>query len=206
MGEIRVRGCLLRTAQLGCQHLPGYRSGADHCYDRKPTQRPFVEVVHEHSRHTRGTQAPGVLQPVARRHGAALMQGIDPWIEREYRHAAAAMLPSFSPVELVKDRPGFGQTVRPVKGSIVASPVLAAYDPDPDYFFHWFRDSAVIIDALRLIRADGSVAAPKALEYFHDFVEFSLSLLTLDGHALVSSSAWRAGVQADFEKFVRPDD
>jgi glucoamylase len=125
------------------------------------------------------------------------------WIEQQYRRAVAGMLPSLSAVGIVKQRPGFGQTIVPKKGSIVASPVLAAYDPDPDYFFHWFRDSAVVIDALRLLRADGSLAAPTALDYFHDFVEFSLSLLTLDGNALVAASAWRAGVQADFEKFVR---
>ncbi len=130
---------------------------------------------------------------------------LDQWIERQYRLAAAHMLPSLSAVSVVKHRPGFGQTVTPKKGSIVASPVLAAYDPDPDYFFHWFRDSAVIIDALRLIRADGLISAATALEYFHDFVEFSLSLLSLDGRALVTSSAWRAGVQPDFAKFIRTD-
>jgi glucoamylase len=134
-------------------------------------------------------------------HGAQLGQ----WIERQYRHAAAAMLPSLSAVSIVKHRPGFGQTVTPKKGSIVASPVLAAYDPDPDYFFHWFRDSAVVIDALRLVLADGGITSAAALEYFHDFVQFSLSLLTLDGRSLVASSAWRAGVQPDFAKFVRTD-
>jgi glucoamylase len=127
------------------------------------------------------------------------------WIERQYRYATTAMLPSFSAVNIVKHRPGFGQTVRPKKGSIVASPVLAAYDPDPDYFFHWFRDSAVVIDALRLVLADGGITAAAALEYFHDFVQFSLSLLTLDGRSLVSSSGWRAGVQPDFAKFIRTD-
>jgi glucoamylase len=127
------------------------------------------------------------------------------WIERQYRCAATAMLPSFSAVGIVKHRPGFGQTVTPKKGSIVASPVLAAYDPDPDYFFHWFRDSAVVIDALRLVRADGGITSAAALEYFHDFVQFSLSLLTLDGRSLVSSSGWRAGVHPDFAKFIRAD-
>jgi glucoamylase len=127
------------------------------------------------------------------------------WIERQRRYAATAMLPSLSAVSIVKHRLGFGQTVIPKKGSIVASPVLAAYDPDPDYFFHWFRDSAVIIDALRLMRADGLVASTAALDYFHDFVHFSLSLLAVDGSSLVTSSAWRAGVQPDFAKFIRTD-
>ncbi|HVW69084.1 MAG TPA: glycoside hydrolase family 15 protein [Steroidobacteraceae bacterium] len=133
------------------------------------------------------------------------MDGLDRWIERQYRHAAAAMLPSLSAVGIVKHRPGFGQTVTPRRGSIVASPVLAAYDPDPDYFFHWFRDSAVVIDALRLLAADGSLSRAAALEYFRDFLAFSLSLRALDGRALVAAPAWRAGVQADFEKFVRSD-
>jgi glucoamylase len=133
------------------------------------------------------------------------MAELDPWIERQYRHAASAMLPSFSAVGIVKHRPGFGQTISPKKGSIVASPVLAAYDPDPDYFFHWFRDSAVVIDAVRLLLADGSLARAAALEYFHDFVHFSLSLLELDGRALVAAPGWRAGVQPDFAKFIRTD-
>jgi glucoamylase len=127
------------------------------------------------------------------------------WIERQYRLAAAAMLPSLSAVSIVKHRPGFGQTVIPKKGSIVASPVLAAYDPDPDYFFHWFRDSAVIIDALRLMRADGVITSAAALGYFQDFVQFSLALLTLEGRSLVTSPGWRAGVQPDFAKFIRTD-
>jgi glucoamylase len=130
---------------------------------------------------------------------------LDRWIEGQYRRAAAGMLPSLSAVSIVKHRPGFGQSVTPKKGSIVASPVLAAYDPDPDYFFHWFRDSAVIIDALRLIRADGLIPADAARDTFHDFVEFSLELLRLDGSSLVTSPAWRAGVQPDFAKFMRTD-
>jgi glucoamylase len=131
--------------------------------------------------------------------------GLELWIERQYRHAIAAMLPSLSPVGITKERPGFGLTVHPKKGSIVASPVLASYDPDPDYFFHWFRDSAVVIDAVRLLLLDGSLAAGEAIGYFRDFVQFSLSLFKLDGHSLVEAPAWRAAVAPDFEEFVRSD-
>jgi glucoamylase len=132
------------------------------------------------------------------------MEPLDRWADRQYRHAASAMLLSVSPIGIVKTRPGFGQTVAPKKGSIVASPVLAAYDPDPDYFFHWYRDSAVVIDALRLLFEDGSAAA-EALAQFADFVRFSLSLQNLDGRALVASAAWRSRVAADFKKFLRTD-
>jgi glucoamylase len=133
------------------------------------------------------------------------MQSLDRWVERQYRHAAQAMLLSVSPLGIVKTRPGFGQTVVPKKGSIVASPVLAAYDPDPDYFFHWYRDSAVVIDALRLLFEEGSVG-PSALAQFSDFVNFSLSLQNLDGRALVASSDWRAKVAPDFTRFLRTDE
>ncbi len=126
------------------------------------------------------------------------------WLDREYRYATTAMLRSVSPVDIVKTRPGFGQTVRPVKGAIVATPVLGAYDPDPDYFFHWYRDSAVVIDALRLLFAEGSVG-PDALTHFGDFVQFSLSLQKLDGRTLAESPSWRANVAADFVRFLRDD-
>jgi glucoamylase len=132
------------------------------------------------------------------------MQPLGLWVDRQYRHAANAMMLSVSPLGLVKTRPGFGQTVVPIRGSIVASPVLAAYDPDPDYFFHWYRDSAVVVDALRLLFEDGS-AGPSALAQFADFVHFSLSLQNLDGRALVEAPAWRTQVAPEFRKFLRTD-
>src|SRR5262245_55494322 len=68
----------------------------------------------------------------------AVTEPLDRWIAREYAYAAKAMLASVSAVGLEKQRPGFGQTIRAKRGSIVASPVLASWDPEPDYFFHWF--------------------------------------------------------------------
>jgi glucoamylase len=132
------------------------------------------------------------------------MESLDRWVESQYRHAAQAMLASVSPVGLVKQRPGFGQSVGAKPGSVVASPVLAAYDPDPDYFFHWYRDSAVVIDALRLLFEEGSAGAG-ALAQLADFVRFSLSLQHLDGRALVAASDWRGRVAPDFTKFLRSD-
>jgi glucoamylase len=133
------------------------------------------------------------------------MESLAAWIERQYRYAATAMMKSISPVDIVKTRPGFGQTIRPVRGSIVASPVLAGYDPDPDYFFHWYRDSAVVIEALLLLHRDGSVGT-EAPAHFADFVRFGLSLQQLDGRKLVESSAWRQRAQPDFVKYLRDDD
>jgi glucoamylase len=132
------------------------------------------------------------------------MESLDQWVEQQYHCAAIAMLMSVSPVGIAKTRPGFDQTIRPSRGAIVASPILAAYDPDPDYFFHWYRDSAVVIDALRLLFEDGSVGA-ESLVHFGDFVRFSLSLQNLDGRTLVVRSSWRANVAEGFARFLRDE-
>jgi len=132
------------------------------------------------------------------------MEPLDRWLDDEYRYAATAMLRSVSPVDIVKQRPGFGQTVRAVRGAIVASPVLGSYDPDPDYFFHWYRDSAVVLDALRLLAADGSIGE-EAQTHFADFLHFNHALQALDGRALISEPAWRARVAPDFLRFLRDD-
>jgi glucoamylase len=132
------------------------------------------------------------------------MESLDQWVDRQYRHAAQAMILSVSALGLVKTRPGFGQCVVPAKGSIVASPVPASYDPDPDYFFHWYRDSAVVVDALRLLFEDAS-AGSDTLAQFSDFVRFSLSLQNLDGRALVAAPGWRQQVTPEFVKFLRTD-
>ena len=126
------------------------------------------------------------------------------WIREQYLRAAQWMRASISPVPIIKQRPGFDQTIHPASGSIVASPVLADYDPDPDYFFHWFRDSAVIIDAVRMLYLDGTAAA-EARPQFSDFLRFSLSLRELDGRKLAGSSSWRSRVAPDFQRFLRED-
>jgi glucoamylase len=130
---------------------------------------------------------------------------LEQWLRREYSHAATAMQRSISARDIVKERVGFGQTVRPVAGSIVASPVLASWDPDPDYFFHWFRDSAVVIDAVRLL-FEARHLGSEALTHFGDFVRFSLSLRALDGRSLVALPHWRANVLPDFVQYLRGED
>lgn len=126
----------------------------------------------------------------------------EPWLDQQYERSVAGMLRSVSPVDIVKTRTGFGHTIRPARGAIVASPVLADWNPDPDYFFHWFRDSAVVIEALRLAFESGSLGA-EALRHFADFLRFSLALRDLDGRTLVATPAWRENVKADFVRFLR---
>ena len=127
------------------------------------------------------------------------MSSLEQWIARQWDHAAQMMLKGISPVDIVKTRSRFGQTIMPKPGSVVASPVLASYDPDPDYFFHWYRDSAAVIDALYLLRT----AVPQADTMFQDFVRFSLDLEALDGRRVPPD--WRAATEPDFTRFLRKD-
>lgn len=126
------------------------------------------------------------------------------WLQRQLRYSVTAMLRSVSAVDLVKERPGFGQTMRPVRGSILASPVPAAYDPDPDYFFHWFRDSAVVIDALRLAVDLGLIAEQEGRRHLGDFVGFSLVAQRLDGGEAAARDRQSRTVE-EFRKFLRDD-
>lgn len=126
------------------------------------------------------------------------MTALEDWIARQKAHAVAGLLRSISPAA-TKTRSGFGQTIVARKGAVVASPVLASYDPDPDYFFHWYRDSALAMQALWLVRAD----VPDARRHLQDHVRFSLDLMELDGRRMPPD--WRARVEPDFVRFLRKD-
>lgn len=129
----------------------------------------------------------------------------DDWIERQYRRSAEHMLRAISATDLVKERRPFGMAVRPVRGSVLASPVIASYDPDPDYFFHWARDSAVVIDALRVLIEDGTLGS-EAIRHVEDYVGFGLRLLELDGAAeLARLGDFRSEVERFFLQYVRDD-
>jgi glucoamylase len=130
---------------------------------------------------------------------------LDDWIESQARFAAGAMLRSVSATSMVKQRPGFGQRVVPRAGSILASPVPAAYDPDPDYFYHWFRDSAIVFDALRVAQAEG-YETQIAVNRLREFVAFSRALRELDGREFLRQRHFRERIQPSFLQYVRPDD
>ena len=133
------------------------------------------------------------------------MIALDDWIDKEARFAVGAMLRAVSATNLVKERPGFGQRVVPRPGSVLASPIPAAYDPDPDYFFHWFRDSAIIIDALRVAQTEG-FEEQSAVERLREFVDFHQALRKLDGREFALRERFREKVQPSFLQYVRSDD
>ncbi|WP_395665541.1 glycoside hydrolase family 15 protein [Methylocella sp.] len=127
-------------------------------------------------------------------------------LDRQLSASAEKMLAAFSRTDLVKERVGFNRFMRPAKGSVLASPVMAAYDPDPDYFFHWLRDSAVVVDALRLLTELGAVPRETGVAHFSDFLGFSLSLCAQDGAAFLERAGhYREKVEPHFLQFLRPE-
>jgi len=127
------------------------------------------------------------------------------WMNRQYALSAAAMLRAVSATDLVKERRGFGQTIRPSPGSVLASPEIASYDPDPDYFFHWLRDSALVMDALRALMVDRAFG-PDIVQYFCDFVDFSLALCRLDGGEFVKRADFGATIDPASRIYARSAD
>ena len=129
---------------------------------------------------------------------------LEAWIAAEARIATTRMLGAVSATHLGTERRGFGQRVVPLPGSVLASPVPAHYDPDPDYFFHWFRDAGIVIDALRVALAAGYTDR-SALVRLREFLQFSRSLRALDGRAFLARSDFRSKVQPAVLQYLRPD-
>ncbi|HMA14728.1 MAG: glycoside hydrolase family 15 protein [Bacteroidota bacterium] len=129
------------------------------------------------------------------------------WIDGQARRSATLMEHAISARALVRHRELFGQTVVPAAGSVLASPVIADWDPEPDYFFHWVRDSAIVMRAVTELMEDAPTAGEQARwrRHFDDFVRFSLRLCSLDGAAFVSTSRYREATRKDYRKFLRPD-
>ncbi len=128
---------------------------------------------------------------------------LDDWIERQAEISAAKMARAISATDLVFRRPGFGQYVRPAKGSVLASPETDL-GGGPDYFFHWLRDAAAVMEAARILAGTARDAAAW-IARFEDCVRFSLGLSGICGEGFFRNGDFRSRVGADFLKFVRPN-
>ena len=129
-------------------------------------------------------------------------EGLLEWTGQQCRFCATAMLRAVSATTLIKVRPALEQTIRPVRGSILASPEIAAYDPYPDYFFHWLRDLAIVADALREA-IEAGMLEPAAIEHLVDFVAFSLELSRLDGPTFLQGGGFPEVIDPSFLRHVR---
>ncbi|HEY9548837.1 MAG TPA: glycoside hydrolase family 15 protein [Kiloniellaceae bacterium] len=114
---------------------------------------------------------------------------------------------AISATRLVRRREAFGQVMVPAPGSVLASPVIADWDPEPDYFFHWVRDSAIVMRSVAALMQDAESEAQchRWRRHFEDFVRFSLALCSLDGTAFLASSRHRQATRRGYRKFLRRD-
>jgi glucoamylase len=126
------------------------------------------------------------------------------WIEAQRLASARAMRGASSATHLIRHRDGFGWTLRPAAGSILASPRVAGWDPEPDYFHHWIRDSAIVLRAVPLAIAADPEARPFWLRHLADFVRFSLLISDPDRRG-PTRNPLRGTTSKDHEEYLRPD-
>ena len=132
---------------------------------------------------------------------------LDAWIARQTAASIAALERAISATHLCRRRERFGQTITPAAGSVLASPAFADWDPQPDYFFHWTRDSALVMRTVADLMADASTAAERARwqRHFKDFERFSLKLVDPDEGALLALSRAVGTCATTDQKFLRQE-
>ncbi len=130
---------------------------------------------------------------------------LEQWGQELARGCAAKLAKCISATDIVMNRTGFGQIVHPAPGSVLASPSVAFDSGEPDYFFHWVRNSATVMEAVRVLVKSGDKSAdwPKL---FSEFVQFSLDLRKIDGQRFLGLSDFRAKTAPDMQQFLRPND
>ena len=130
---------------------------------------------------------------------------LDDWIEQQARLSADLMERAISAIDLRRERAAFGHVVVPARGSVLASPAVADWNPEPDYFFHWVRDSAIVMRSVAELAADAPSDAEQRrwTRHFNDFVAFSLALTPTNG---ADRPSLHDKTQPEFRKFLRSDD
>jgi glucoamylase len=127
------------------------------------------------------------------------------WIAEQARSSAELMMRAISATHLLRERAPFGQVIVPAAGSVLAAPAAADWDPEPDYFFHWVRDSAIVMRTVAelAVHARDGTERRRWAGHFEDFVCFSLRLTELDGRHVESP---RERTEPGSRKFLRPDE
>jgi glucoamylase len=128
------------------------------------------------------------------------------WIARQVRYSTVAMERAMSATQLTRQRDEFGKVIVPAKGSVLASPSIGNWNPEPDYFFHWLRDSAIVTRTVAELLDDAATAQERTRwnRHFEDFIRFSLRLSRLNGAAFVDRCDYRQATRPEFRKFLRP--
>jgi glucoamylase len=131
------------------------------------------------------------------------VSSLDDWADSQTFISARRMAEAVSATHLVKRRAVFGQTIQPAPGSVLAAFASAYTETEPDYFFHWLRDSAAVMDAgLLLVRWGIDADAWKAR--LADFVSFSLASTRLTGaRFLAETPDLEERTQPEYRQYLR---
>jgi glucoamylase len=128
------------------------------------------------------------------------------WADAQAIISAEHMAQRVSATGIVKHRAGFSHTIRPAPGSVLAAIGSADDESEPDYFFHWLRDSAAVLDAGLVLIGEG-IDAEGWKRRFADFVAFSLGLSQISGTRFLAEHADREQrTEPHLRQFLRPDD
>lgn len=134
---------------------------------------------------------------------------MDAWIRAQAQISAQLMTGGISATHLKKERAAFGEAVKPARGSVLASPVPASWDPEPDYFYHWPRDAAHVMHALSVLseRAQGGAERRQWNKHFADIVNFSVAAMKSSGEKPSAEFIKRAAkTPPEFRQYLRTAD
>jgi len=83
--------------------------------------------------------------------------------------------------------------------------VFADWDPQPDYFFHWVRDSALVMRTVAELMGDATTVIERQCwqRHFENFVRFSLKLTEPDEHSSVALCRARDVCAESDQRFLR---
>lgn len=130
-------------------------------------------------------------------------ESLEAWIERQLAVSSERLLASVSATGLSRPGPRVGQVMVPAPGSVLAYAQPQPGPDEPDYFFHWIRDAALIVDALVTLYRQGRLPAA-ARRRFAESVAFDRRLLRIDGRALVEREGWPPEVYPQQQPWLRP--
>jgi len=126
------------------------------------------------------------------------------WVRARQLGAARVLEGAISATHLSHVRPGFGWTVHPAKGSVLASRFPGHWDPEPDYFHHWIRDAAIVTRAVPHAIALAPDTRPEWVARLKDYIGFSLAISDPDRHG-PASNPLRPTTREDHLQYLRPD-
>lgn len=134
---------------------------------------------------------------------AAPSDELESWVAAQAQRSITAMELAISATGLARRRENFDQTIVPSAGSVLASTTIGDWNPEPDYFFHWLRDSAIVMRTVVGLMQDATSSAEQLRwqTHFENFVPFSLGLT---GSARYDPN-YRKSTSPEFHEFLRDE-